>query len=216
MVSWLGYFGFVDLLWRLVGVVPLCAFKVDFSCSLWSSMADNKVIVVTTTPSSDNIVAVSADEYAEFVRYKKLLKSPSPQSPITAIAGSGKSIACLSSSSKWVIDSGASDHMTGNQRLFSNFKPYATTSRVTLADGSTSCVIGSGTVNPTPSLPLSSVLSLPNFSFNLLSVSKLTRALNCCISFFPDHCLFQDLTTKRIIGRGHVSKGLYMLDSQLP
>ena len=70
-------------------MVPLCAFKVDFSCSLWSSMADNKVIVVTTTPSSDNMVAVSTDEYAEFVRYKESLKSPSPQSPITAIAGSG-------------------------------------------------------------------------------------------------------------------------------
>ena len=39
---------------------------------------------------------------------------------------------------------------------------------------------------PTPSIPLTSVLSLPNFSFNLMSVSKLTRALKSYISFFPD------------------------------
>ena len=65
---------------------------------------------------------------------------------------------------------------------------------------------------PTPSIPLTSVLSLPNFSFNLMSVSKLTRALKCYISFFPDFCLFQDLMTKRIIGRGRESGGLYILD----
>ena len=65
---------------------------------------------------------------------------------------------------------------------------------------------------PTPSIPLTSVLSLPNFSFNLMFVSKLTRALKCYISFFPDFCLFQDLMTKQIIGRGRESGALYILD----
>ena len=69
---------------------------------------------------------------------------------------------------------------------------------------------------PTPSIPLTSVLSLPNFSFNLMSVSKLTRALKCYISFFPDFCLFQDLMTKQIICRGHESGGLYILDPKVP
>ena len=69
---------------------------------------------------------------------------------------------------------------------------------------------------PTPSIPLTSVLSLSNFSFNLMSVSKLTRALKCYISFFPDFCLFQDLMTKQIISRGHESGGLYILDLKVP
>ena len=69
---------------------------------------------------------------------------------------------------------------------------------------------------PTPSIPLTSVLSLPNFSFNLISVSKLTRALKCYISLFPDFCLFQDLMTKQIIGRGRESGGLYILDPTVP
>ena len=107
--------------------------------------------------------------------------------------------------------------MTGNPSLFSSFHTNNTTNPyVTLADGSTSCVLGSGIVNPTSSLSLTSILSLPDFSFNLISVSKLTQSLNCCISFFPDHCLFQDLTTKRIIGKGHESGGLYILDTQVP
>ena len=69
---------------------------------------------------------------------------------------------------------------------------------------------------PTPSIPLTSVLSLPNLSFNLMYVSKLTRALKCYISFFPDFCLFQDLMTKQIIGRGRESGGLYILDPAVP
>ena len=69
---------------------------------------------------------------------------------------------------------------------------------------------------PTPSIPLTPVLSLPNFSFNLMSVSKLTRALECYISFFPDFCLFQDLMTKQIIGRCREYGGLYILDPIVP
>ena len=69
---------------------------------------------------------------------------------------------------------------------------------------------------PTPSIPLTSVSSLPNLSFNLMSVSKLTRALKCYISFFPNFCLFQDLMTKQIISRGRESKGLYILDPTIP
>ena len=61
---------------------------------------------------------------------------------------------------------------------------------------------------PTPFIPLTSVLSLPNFPFNLMFVSKLTQALKCYISFFPDFCLFQDLMKKQIIGRA-VSLGVY-------
>ena len=84
-----------------------------------------------------------------------------------------------------------------------------------MADGSTSCVLGSGTIHPTPLLTLTFVLSLSKFSFNLISVSKLTRTLNCSISFFHDHCLIQDLSTKRIIGRGRESGGLYILETEV-
>ena len=88
------------------------------------------------------------------------------------------------------------------------FQPHPSTSIVTLVDGSTSCVLESGTIHPTPIITLTYVLSLPQFSFNLIYVSKLTRTLNCSISFFPGYCLIQDLSTKRIIGRGRESRGL--------
>ena len=141
-----------------------------------------------------------------------------PSTPITTIDESGNPNKCLvsSSSSEWVINSGATDHMTGNSSLFSTFRSQPSPSIVTLADGSHSCVLGLGTIVPTPSIPLTSVLSLPNFSFNLMSVSKLTRVLKCYISFFLDFCLFRDLMTKQIIGRGRESRGLYILDPIVP
>ena len=47
-------------------------------------------------------------------------------------------------------------------------------------------------------------------------MSKLTRILNCSISFFLDYFLIQDLLTKRIIGRGHEFEGLYILETEVP
>ena len=133
------------------------------------------------------------------------------------LAGLGNPNTCLiSSSSKWVIDSRATYHMIGNFSLFTTFQPHSSTSIVTLANGSTSCVFGSETIYPTPLITLTSVLSLPQLSFNLIFVSKLTITLNRSILFFPDYCLIQDLLTKQIIGKGHESGGLYILDTKVP
>ena len=166
-------------------------------------------VAAISSTSSQKTVTISADEYAQ---YQDLLKE---STPVATITEPGKT--CLvSSTNKWVIDSGATDHMTGNSQIFCNFQSHKVPSPVTIADGTTHHVDGSGTVKPTSSITLSSVLSLPSLTFNLISVSKLTRDLNCCILFFPDHCLFQDLMTKKIIGKGHVSNGLYILDAWIP
>lgn len=171
--------------------------------------------VTSVSPNSNRTVTISVEDFAKFTQYQEALKNSSQS--ITALAESGNSNACLlSSSNKWVVDSGATDHMTGNPTFFSMYQSHTSPTTVTLADGSTSAVLGSGTVNPTPSITLSSVLSLPKFAFNLVSVSKLTRTLNCSVSFFPGYCLFQDLVTKKIIGEGHESAGLYILDTQAP
>ena len=147
-------------------------------------------------------------------QYQKSLKSTSIS--ITTLVESGKTNTCfISSSSTWVIDSGATDHMTSNFSLFTTFQSHPSTSTVTLADGSTSCVLRLRTIHLTPPITLTYVLSLPQFSFNLIYVSKLTRTLNCSISLFPDYCLIQDLLTKQIIGRQRESGGLYILDTEV-
>ncbi|KAL0560692.1 hypothetical protein IC582_001103 [Cucumis melo] len=76
-------------------------------------------------------------------------------------------------------------------------------------------VLGSGTIHLTPSFSLSSVLYLPNLSYNLISISQLTHDLNSIVLFFPDYCLFQDCVTKKIIGRGYELGGLYLFNHQV-
>lgn len=72
------------------------------------------------------------------------------------------------------------------------------------------------TVKPTSFIILLSVLSLPSLAFNMIFVSELTKNLSCFISFFPVYCLFQHLMAKQTIGKGHVSDGLFILDTWVP
>ena len=96
----------------------------------------------------------------QFVHHQKSLQST--YNSISTLVESGKTITCfISSYSTWVIHSGATDHMTGNSSLFTTFQSHPSTSTVTLAYGSTYCVLGSGTIHLTPLITLTSVMSLP-------------------------------------------------------
>ena len=57
---------------------------------------------------------------------------------------------------------------------------------VTLANGSQTIAKGIGSTCSLPFLPLTSVLYVHDSPFNLVSISKLTRDLNCLITF-SDH-----------------------------
>jgi transposase InsO family protein len=124
------------------------------------------------------------------------------------MVASGNTCLHSSSSPPWVIDSRASDHMTGNSSLLSNISNPCSPFSVTVANGTKTPVQGIGTIS-TPNLTFPNVLYLLKFPFNLLSVHKLTVALHCSIAFFPSYCVFQDLKTKRTIGRGIEKDRLY-------
>uniref|UniRef100_A0A2N9FPR9 Integrase catalytic domain-containing protein n=1 Tax=Fagus sylvatica TaxID=28930 RepID=A0A2N9FPR9_FAGSY len=137
--------------------------------------------------------------------YDSLLQCANASSSL--LIASGNTCLHSSSSPSWVIDSGASDHMTGNSSLLSHTSSPCSPSFVTVANG-TKTVQGKGT-GTTSDLTLSDVLYLPQFPFNLLFVHKLTLAVNYSVAFYPSHCEFQDLKTKRMIGGRFVKDGLY-------
>ncbi|RVW84207.1 hypothetical protein CK203_045300 [Vitis vinifera] len=72
---------------------------------------------------------------------------------------------------------------------------------------------GIGLALPLPSLPLTSVLYTPECPFNLISISKITRTLNCSITFSDKFVTLQDRSTGKTIGIGRESQGLYHLTS---
>ncbi|KAG2725978.1 hypothetical protein I3760_01G090300 [Carya illinoinensis] len=90
----------------------------------------------------------------------------------------------------WIIDSGATDHMTGCSKLFSSYSPCAGNKRVKIADGSLSVISGTGTIQLTSLLTLHDVLHVPNLSCNLLSISKLTSDHQCQANFYSSYCEF--------------------------
>ena len=57
------------------------------------------------------------------------------------------------------------------------------------------------------------VLFVPEFKYNLLAVSQLTKQLKCAVVFFPDFCIFQDLFNGRVLGIGKENQGLYILNT---
>ena len=120
--------------------------------------------------------------------------------------------AFTASLNSWVIDSCANRHMTGSTKNLQNYSSCLKEENVRIADGSLTSVSGTGSIICTPDIKLSSVLHIPDFPVNLLSVSSITKDLNCKIVFFPDRCVFQDLETGKRIGSGRLHDGLYMFD----
>ena len=82
---------------------------------------------------------------------------------------------------------------------------------ITLANGTQTMAKGIGSACPFPSLPLTSVLYVPDSPFNIIYVSKLIHDLNCSITFSHSFVTLQGRSTRRTIGIGHESQGLYHL-----
>ena len=75
----------------------------------------------------------------------------------------------------WIVDSGASDHMTGSSQFFSSRIPCLGNSKVRIADGSLSTVAGKGTVKLSDCLTLFSVLHVPNLNVIFFQLVNLPR-----------------------------------------
>ncbi|RVW33080.1 Retrovirus-related Pol polyprotein from transposon RE1 [Vitis vinifera] len=115
------------------------------------------------------IVAISYMEPPRTAHMAQSSDSPLPQPPsssasqtsqasIASVAQPGNASACLTHTSSlgpWILDSGASDHLSGNKD-FSSITTTSALPTVTLANGSQTVAKGIGLALPLPSLPLTS------------------------------------------------------------
>lgn len=70
------------------------------------------------------------------------------------------------------------------------------------ANGGKMDVKTGGTIKISPTLKLSNRLYVPTLSHKLLSVSHVTKELNCSVLMQPTFCMLQDIRMGVIIGRG--------------
>ena len=111
----------------------------------------------------------------------------------------------------WIIDLGATDHMTYEYKDFKT-KSIPQRNAISNANGDIYPVIGGGTVELSTTFTLPNILFVPSLSTKLLSVGQITEDLNCCVLMYSSFCLFQDVLTKKIFGRGIKRGGLYYVD----
>lgn len=159
--------------------------------------------------SKNNVI--SDEEYKSYLQFKASQASSS-----ATVAHTGNSTVCLSQSSSvgpWILESGASNHVAGNPSLLSKITQPKIPHHITVAYGSKAKASGVGQATPLPSLNIDNVLFVSNCLFNLISVSRLTKSLNCSITFISDSFVIQDRSTKQMIGTGYESHGLYYLRS---
>ena len=114
-----------------------------------------------------------------------------------------------SSSASWIVDYGASDHMTGDKSLFSQFYPSWSHHTVHIANGSHAKVVEKGTIQLLETLTLYSILFLPDLDCNLLSVSKLNKDLNCENKFLVNSCV-SGFGMGQMVGNAELCVGLYI------
>jgi hypothetical protein len=110
----------------------------------------------------------------------------------------------------WILDTRATDHMICSISYFTTI--IAIVSKfIKLPNGQFASVTHIGIVHISTSLVLTDVLLVPSFSFNLVSISKLTKLISCCLIFFSNFCFIQHLLTWNMIGMGRECGGLFHL-----
>ena len=113
--------------------------------------------------------------------------------------------------SAWIIDFGATNHMTFDSRQVSPLKP-SSQKIVSTVNCNTTSVIGEGSLTLTDTLNLDSILVVPSLDYNFLSISQITAALSCIVIFWPEFCVFKDIQTRQTIGCGIKRGKIYYLD----
>ncbi|WVZ17057.1 hypothetical protein V8G54_010039, partial [Vigna mungo] len=114
----------------------------------------------------------------------------------------------------WILDSGATDHISISLQNFSSYKRITPIS-IALPNGEIVCSEYSGTVVLNNNINLQNVFYVPQFSFNLISISQLVSFKNYELNFSSHGCTIQDIQTRKKTFIAKLIGGLYILDCSL-
>ena len=175
-------------------------------------------LALLVTPTPHYHVTLMSVEY-DVLHHSRSINAASLANLASLLTPStlGTSAHLASSSPPWIINSRASSHMTKTSSLLSSYHLSPSHPAITIYDGCPCPVQGHDTTRVTNSLSLHQILYVPGFPVNLLFISVSTRALPYTVTFFPFHCIFQDLHTRQRIGLSRENGwGIYELVSDEP
>nr|XP_016505496.1 PREDICTED: uncharacterized protein LOC107823374 [Nicotiana tabacum] len=131
--------------------------------------------------------------------------------PSAHMAGTSCSVPTKESS--WIVDIGSINHMISNNQLLLNGIEIGSSRQVQMPTGESARITHVEDCELTGGELLKDVLCVPDFKFNLLSVSKVTKDLNYCSTFYPDFFVLQELFNGRLKAISREQDGLYVLNS---
>ena len=128
-----------------------------------------------------------------------------PSAPTGSAAASQSSVLgspppSTSGTCPWILDSGASFHMTPYRSCLSSMVSSPSSHFVHTADGSPLSVVGKG-ILLSDSFSVPDVSCVPALTMQLMSAGQLTDH-DCRVILDPDFCYVQDRSTGRVIGTG--------------
>ena len=213
---------------HIIGFPPKKQGSKDKRTTRFASSSEDKVVAQVRTLADSGQQSDNSQHQANGftpVQYQQLMnllsqaQTPSaaisqkpPQSGSPAFSCSYMTSVCLlnfHSTTEWILDSGATDHITYNNDHLENLTPCFI--NICLPNGQSTVVHFKGSLKLTPSITLYDVLLIPDFKFNLISVSKLCQNLSCVIYFHSHNCIIQDPMKKRVLGIGTLHGNLYKL-----
>lgn len=166
--------------------------------------------VIQDVPSvSNGLSDLQLQQILSIIQGKGTTQSANPKA--NAAAASSGLLQALLRLHQLIIDSGATNHITSSPKLLVNQRKNTLLPPVTMPSGEQAPITSIGNLPLNSTVTLKNVLGVPTFKVDLMSVSRITKDLNCSVIFFPYWCILQDLRTKKTIGLGKQRDGLYYL-----
>lgn len=114
-------------------------------------------------------------------------------------------------SNVWILDSGATRHICNDKVLFVGMKKITDT-RVSLLNQSKIYIHYIGDFKTNSHIQLRDVLFVPEFELDLISITSITNPGTISVKFYHYFALIKQLKDMKMIGRGRVQAGLYVLE----
>ena len=121
-------------------------------------------------------------------------------------------VAAQNPTNAWLIDSGATHHITSDLNNLELHQPYQGGDEVMPADGSNLAITHIGSTSfpsKNTALRLNQILCVPHIHKNLISLYRLCNSNKVSVEFFPASFQVKDLHTGLPLLQAKTSNGLY-------
>ncbi|CAJ2645755.1 unnamed protein product [Trifolium pratense] len=191
-----------------------------------ANFASEQTSTQETAPSTPSLNTIQ-EQYQQIIHLLQnnltstTTKSPQQHATANSVLSQSASIHSISSPQMgkqvvlWIMDTGATDHITHSLQKFTSYKNISPFT-MALPNGHKTIATISGTVKISSSITLSNVYYIPSFNVNLISATKLLASLDCHITFHPNKCLILQNSTKKMIVTAERHGDLYALQAHAP